>query len=78
MKYIATQGGPQVPDAATVTAIVGIGPHAQGGFGLDVQLNIMLPGLAAIDADAMVNKAHLVCPYSIATRNNVPVRLVLI
>jgi organic hydroperoxide reductase OsmC/OhrA len=31
-----------------------------------------------VDADAMVNRAHLVCPYSHATRNNVPVRLVVI
>jgi Ohr subfamily peroxiredoxin len=78
MRYVATQGGPRVPDSATVTATVGIGPHAQGGFGLDVQLDVALPGLAAADADALVNKAHLVCPYSNATRNNVPVRLVLV
>jgi lipoyl-dependent peroxiredoxin len=78
MKYVATQGGPQVPETATVTATVGIGPHVQGGFGLDIQLDIALPGLAVVDADAMVNKAHLVCPYSNATRNNVPVRLVLV
>jgi len=78
MKYVATQGGPRVPDTATVTAIVGIGPHAQGGFGLDIQLDVALPGLAAVDAGALVNKAHLVCPYSNATRNNVPVRLVLV
>ncbi len=78
MKYIATQGGPRVPDTATVTATVGIGPHAEGGFGLDIQLDVALPGLAVADADALVNRAHLVCPYSSATRNNVPVRLVLV
>jgi len=77
MRFVATQGGPQVPDDATVTATVGIGPHTQGGFGLDVQLDISLPGLASPDADALVQKAHLVCPYSNVARNGVPVRLVI-
>lgn len=78
MKFAATQGGPQVPESATVTATVGIGPHAQGGFGLDVQLDIALPGLSAADADSLVRRAHLVCPYSNATRNNVQARLVIV
>ncbi|MBA5819011.1 organic hydroperoxide resistance protein, partial [Escherichia coli] len=30
------------------------------------------------DAQALVEKAHHVCPYSNATRNNVPVRLTVI
>jgi lipoyl-dependent peroxiredoxin len=78
MKYVATQGGPPVPDDATVTATVGIGPQAQGGFGLDIQLNIVLPGLTKADADVLVQRAHLACPYSNATRNNVPVRLTVV
>jgi len=78
MKFVATQGGPQVPESASVTATVGIGPHAQGGFGLDVQLDIALPGLAPVDADSLVRRAHLICPYSNALRNNVPVRLVIV
>jgi Ohr subfamily peroxiredoxin len=78
MKFVASQGGPKVPDDTKVTAIVGIGPRAQGGFGLDVQLDVSLPGLAPTDADALVQRAHLVCPYSNATRNNVPVRLVVV
>lgn len=77
MKFVATQGGPQVPERASVTATVGIGPHSQGAFGLDVQLDIALPGLAPADADSLVRRAHLICPYSNATRNNVPVRLVI-
>ena len=78
MRFVATQGGPQVPDDATVTATVGIGPHTQGGFGLDVRLDISLPGLARPDADALVQKAHFVCPYSNVARNGVPVRLVIV
>jgi lipoyl-dependent peroxiredoxin len=77
LRYAATQGGPALPDDASVTATVGVGPHAQGGFGLDVQLDIALPGLARAEADALVQRAHLFCPYSNALRNNVAVRLVV-
>ena len=78
MKFIATQGGPAVPDDATVTATVGIGPRTEGGFGLDIQLEIVLPSLSHTDADMLVQRAHLVCPFSNATRNNIPVRLVVV
>ncbi len=77
MKFVAGQGGPKVPADTTVTATVGIGPRSEGGFGLDIQLDIALPGLARADAETLVQKAHMVCPYSNATRNNVPVRLVV-
>ena len=75
MKFVASQGGPKVPADTTVTANVGIGPRAEGGFGLDIQLDISLPGLSKEEAQTLVDKAHQVCPYSNATRNNVPVRL---
>jgi osmotically inducible protein OsmC len=78
MKFVASQGGPKVPADAHITAFVGIGPRSEGGFGLDVELQISLPGLARADAEALVAKAHEVCPYSNATRNNVPVRLVVL
>src|SRR5580692_3495100 len=77
MKFVASQGGPKVPADATVSATVGIGPRAEGGFGLDIELAIVLPGLDKAEAQALVDKAHQVCPYSNATRNNVPVRLKL-
>ncbi len=75
MKFVASQGGPKVPADATVTAEVGIGPRAAGGFGLTVALNVDLPGLDRADAEALVAKAHEVCPYSNATRGNVDVTL---
>jgi Ohr subfamily peroxiredoxin len=77
LKYAASQRGLSIPDDASVTATVGIGPHAQGGFGLDIQLDITLPGLAPPDADALAQSAHLFCAYSNATRNNVAVRLII-
>lgn len=75
MKHVASQGGPKVPDGTSVTATVGIGPRSEGGFGIDVGLDIDLPGLDRAEAEDLVEKAHQVCPYSNATRNNVPVRL---
>jgi lipoyl-dependent peroxiredoxin len=36
---------------------------------------VSLPGLDRAEAQALVEKAHQVCPYSNATRNNVDVRL---
>lgn len=75
MKFVASQGGPKVPADTKVTATVGIGPRSEGGFGIDVELQISLPGLEKAAAEALVEKAHQVCPYSNATRNNVPVRL---
>jgi Ohr subfamily peroxiredoxin len=75
MKFVSSQGGPKVPNDAQVTATVGIGPRSEGGFGLDVQLDVSLPGLDREQAQTLVDKAHQVCPYSNATRNNVPVRL---
>lgn len=75
MKFVASQGGPKVPPDTSVTATVGIGPREAGGFGLDIALEVSLPGLARDEAEALVEKAHQVCPYSNATRNNVDVRL---
>ena len=75
MKFVASQGGPKVPADASITTTVGIGPRSEGGFGLDIQLDITLPGLSKEEAETLVEKAHQVCPYSNATRNNGPVRL---
>nr|WP_294525066.1 organic hydroperoxide resistance protein [uncultured Rhodopila sp.] len=78
MKFVASQGGPKVPDNATVSATVGIGPRSEGGFGIDVALKIALPGLDHTAAEELVEKAHQVCPYSNATRNNVAVKLTVV
>jgi len=75
MQFVASQGGQKVPDDAAVTATVGIGPRSEGGFGLDIALDVSLPGLARDEAQALVDKANTVCPYSNATHGNVPFRL---
>jgi lipoyl-dependent peroxiredoxin len=75
MKFVASQGGPKVPQDTSVTALVGIGPRSEGGFGLEIELQIDLPGLPKEEAEQLAAKAHQVCPYSNATRNNVNVKL---
>ena len=69
---------PRVPAETTVTATVGIGPRSEGGFGITAALDISLPGVDKAQAEALVQKAHQVCPYSNATRNNVDVKLTVV
>jgi osmotically inducible protein OsmC len=78
MKAAAAQGGPKVPENTSVTANVGIGPRSEGGFGLDIGLEVSLPGMPREEAEKLVEKAHQICPYSNATRNNVPVRTTVV
>ena len=77
MKFAASQDKdlPRVPADASVTATVGIGPRSDKGFGLDVALEISLPGVDKGAAEALVAEADTICPYSHATRGNIEVRL---
>jgi Ohr subfamily peroxiredoxin len=66
----------QDADGSTVTAEVGIGPINGGaGYGLEVVLEVSLPGVDRAVAEELVAKAHEVCPYSNATRGNIKVDL---
>jgi osmotically inducible protein OsmC len=58
-----------------VRAHVGIGSNNAGGFALVVTLEVNVPEVDQETADALVEKAHQVCPYSNATRGNVEVSL---
>jgi lipoyl-dependent peroxiredoxin len=62
-------------DGSEVTARVGIGATGTGGFGLAVELDVHLPNVDAETARSLTAKAHEVCPYSNATRNNIDVTL---
>jgi Ohr subfamily peroxiredoxin len=76
MKFVAGQEKVKLPEDLTVAAEVGIGPREDGGgFGIEVALTITAPGMDKADAQAIVDKAHVVCPYSHATRGNIPVTL---
>ena len=76
MKFVGTQGNhAKVPDDASVSATVGIGPRADKGFGLAVTLTVSLPGLDEDEAAALVAEADAVCPYSHAVRGNIEVTI---
>ncbi len=62
---------------SSVTARVGIGMIGKGAFGLEVELHVAIPGMPQDEAQALVERAHEVCPYSNATRNNIPVELTI-
>ena len=77
MKFVAGTQKIALPADTSIDATVGIG-QIPAGFGLDVELFIDLPGVAADVANDLVQKAHQVCPYSNATRNSLQVRLTLV
>ena len=58
-----------------VTAKVSIGQIENGGFGLAVELEVNVPSVSLEEAKSLVEKAHQVCPYSNATRNNIEVKM---
>jgi Ohr subfamily peroxiredoxin len=63
---------------AKVTCEVGIGKNDAGGFALQAKLTVNIPGMDLAQAKELVEAAHQICPYSNATRGNVPVTLEVI
>ncbi|TAF63441.1 MAG: organic hydroperoxide resistance protein [Cytophagales bacterium] len=59
--------------SAEVTVKASIGKTEAGGFGLAVAIHVLLPKLDQATAQQVVEDAHQVCPYSIATRGNIEV-----
>jgi lipoyl-dependent peroxiredoxin len=62
---------------AKVTCEVGIGKNEAGGFALQARLTLHVPGLSADQTRELLEAAHQICPYSNATRDNIPVELVV-
>jgi len=60
---------------AKVTCEVDIGPKEGGGFALAARMKIHVPGLSKEQMQELIEAAHQVCPYSNATRGNMPVEL---
>lgn len=60
-------------DGSSVGARVSIGSEESGGFSLAVELEVVIPELDQETAQALADAAHQVCPYSNATRGNIPV-----
>jgi len=77
MKAVAARDKLAIAADPKVNGKVGFGPSS-AGYGLAVELEIDLPGMAKDKAQEIVDKAHAVCPYSNATRGNIPVTLTLV
>jgi osmotically inducible protein OsmC len=76
LKAAARKENVKIPDDAKVSADVGIGPRDDGqGFGLQVALTVSVPGLDKAQVEDLVQKAHVICPYSHATKGNIDVEL---
>jgi len=77
IKAVAGKMKVQVPQDVAVDAEVDLGP-IPNAFGIAARLNVSLPGMDRAQAQALVDAAHQVCPYSNATRGNVDVQINLV
>ncbi len=73
----AAQRKVSLPGNRAVDAEVDLGTN-DGGFLLRARLNVSLPGMAPDVAQALVDAAHQMCPYSKATRGNIDVTVNLV
>lgn len=74
LKAVATRQKVSLPPDVAVDAEVDLGPVGQA-FGIAVRMTVHLPGMDGAQARQLVDDAHQVCPYSNATRGNIPVTL---
>jgi len=77
MKAVAARQKIALPADLSVNAEVDLGPVGQA-FGIAVRMAISLPGMDRAAAQALVDTAHQVCPYSNATRGNIDVTLTVV
>ncbi len=77
MKAVAPKVGVSLPADVSVNAEVDLGP-IPSAFGIAVRMAVELPGLDADKAQALIDAAHQVCPYSNATRGNIDVQIRLV
>ena len=77
MKAVAGRMKATLPTDLAIDAEVDLGP-TPGAYGIAVRLNISLPGMDRAAAQALIEAAHKVCPYSNATRGNIDVKIALV
>ena len=77
MKAVGAKMKTRLPEDTSIDASVFFGPLSGGavGYGIAVEMAIRIPGVELDQAQAIVDAAHKVCPYSNAVRGNVEVRL---
>ena len=77
IKFVGARDKIRVPADVSVQGTVGIGV-IPNGFGIEVDLKISLPGMDPAEAHTLIDRAHIVCPYSNATRGYIDVRRSLV
>ncbi|MDD5325866.1 MAG: organic hydroperoxide resistance protein, partial [Polaromonas sp.] len=76
IKAVAGMQKITVPEGTSIDASVDLG-KIPAGYGIAVRLDVSLPGMERAAAQALIDAAHQVCPYSNATRGNIDVTLTL-
>jgi Ohr subfamily peroxiredoxin len=76
LKVVAGKEHIKLSEETQVKADIGIGPREDGGgFGITAALTISSPGVEKAKLEELVQKAHIVCPYSNAIHKTVDVKL---
>jgi lipoyl-dependent peroxiredoxin len=80
MRAVAARDKIHLPAEVSIEAKVSIGAMVgkPGAFGVSVDMTISVPGMDRSATEALVAKAHEVCPYSNATRGNIDVALTVV
>jgi len=77
IKAVAGKMSVTLPEGLAVDAEVDLGP-IPNAFGIAARLNVSMPGMDRAQAQAVLDAAHKVCPYSNATRGNIDVTVKLV
>lgn len=64
-------------DDSAVRAHVSIGPEGDS-FAISVKIEVYIPGMSVDEMQKVADRTHELCPYSKATRGNVPVEVVAV
>jgi lipoyl-dependent peroxiredoxin len=74
MRFVSGRDKLPMPPEATVSSEVSLGSRDDGqGLGIEVTLNVALPGVDKSNAEELTKRAHVVCPYSHSIHGNVKV-----
>lgn len=71
---VARKSGSDV-SRSTVSVEIAQGPDEQGGYGLAAKISVEIPGMERGKVQELANAAHMLCPYSKATRGHIEVEI---
>ncbi len=78
IQMVAQSKNIEIGEDMSVTANIKISKTKDGDLQLGAILDCYLPGVDTKTGEELINKAHEVCPYSRATRDNINVTLNLL